>query len=68
MSRSWKTRPVFISSTFQDMQAERDYLNDHVFPELKERLLERFHHLELSKEERPRREQSECRSSSTREP
>lgn len=29
---------VFVSSTFRDMQAERDYLVTVVFPELKERL------------------------------
>ena len=28
------------------MQAERDYLRDHVFPVLEERLRERYHHLE----------------------
>jgi tetratricopeptide (TPR) repeat protein len=42
----WKTRPVFITSTFRDMQAERDHLRAHVFPELEERLRERFCHLE----------------------
>ena len=34
----WRTRPVFVSSTFQDMQAERDHLRTYVFPELEERL------------------------------
>ncbi len=42
----WKSRPVFISSTFKDMQAERDHLKNVVFPELAERLRERRHHLE----------------------
>jgi uncharacterized protein DUF4062 len=42
----WRARPVFISSTFQDMQAERDYLRNYVFPELEERLQRRRHHLE----------------------
>ncbi|HUV04759.1 MAG TPA: tetratricopeptide repeat protein [Armatimonadota bacterium] len=42
----WKPRPVFVTSTFTDMQAERDYLRDHVFPELEQRLKERFCHLE----------------------
>jgi len=42
----WHSRPVFVTSTFRDMHAERDYLHDHVFPELVERLRERFHHLE----------------------
>jgi tetratricopeptide (TPR) repeat protein len=37
----WQARPVFISSTFADMQAERDYLRTHVFPELEERLRRR---------------------------
>jgi hypothetical protein len=30
----WLARPVFISGTFADMQAERDYLRTRVFPEL----------------------------------
>ncbi|MEX2214310.1 MAG: DUF4062 domain-containing protein, partial [Phycisphaeraceae bacterium] len=42
----WKSRPVFITSTFRDMQAERDWLRAHVFPVLEERLRARFHHLE----------------------
>lgn len=33
--------PIFLSSTFRDMHAERDYLRDFVFPELEERLKER---------------------------
>ena len=32
----WKTASVFISSTFNDMHAERDYLIKYVFPELAE--------------------------------
>ena len=36
---------MFISSTFADMQAERDWLRDHVIPELQQRLRERRHHL-----------------------
>jgi tetratricopeptide (TPR) repeat protein len=43
---AWQSRPVFISSTFLDMQAERDYLRTHVFPELEERLRARRCHLE----------------------
>lgn len=27
----WRLRPVFITSTFRDMHAERDYLHNHVF-------------------------------------
>jgi len=42
----WRSRPVFVTSTFRDMHAERDYLHSHVFPELVERLRERLHHLE----------------------
>lgn len=42
----WHARPVFISGTFEDMQAERDHLRTHVFPELEERLKARRHHLE----------------------
>lgn len=34
----WKIRPVFISSTFRDMQAERDYLRNLVFPRLEDEL------------------------------
>jgi len=33
---SWKTVTVFISSTFNDMHAERDYMVKRVFPELRE--------------------------------
>ena len=42
----WRARPVFTSSTFVDMQAERDHLRNFVFPELEERLRARRHHLE----------------------
>lgn len=31
----WRTARVFISSTFRDMHAERDYLVKYVFPELR---------------------------------
>ena len=37
MPKSWKNVRLFISSTFRDMHAERDYLVRFVFPELKER-------------------------------
>ena len=43
---AWYTRPVFVSSTFRDTQAERDHLRDVAFPELAERLRERRHYLE----------------------
>jgi len=42
---SWKSLRVFISSTFRDMQAERDYLVRFVFPELRERCARRRLHL-----------------------
>lgn len=42
----WRARPIFVSSTFADMQAERDHLRTHVFPELEERLRQRRHNLE----------------------
>ena len=35
---TWKTVRVFISSTFRDMQAERDWLVKRVFPALRQRL------------------------------
>jgi hypothetical protein len=34
----WRTRSIFVSSSFADMQAERDHLRNFVFPELEERL------------------------------
>src|SRR5439155_26494131 len=43
---AWRTRPIFISSTFRDMHAERDWLRNHVFPRLEEELRKRRHHLE----------------------
>jgi len=36
MPTSWQTVNIFISSTFNDMHAERDYLVKRVFPELRE--------------------------------
>jgi hypothetical protein len=45
-SSRWKTIPIFISSTFRDMHAERDRLNNVVFPELEDRLGERRCRLE----------------------
>jgi hypothetical protein len=38
MGATWKTIPLFISSTFHDMHAKRDQLNRVVFPALEERL------------------------------
>lgn len=45
MGTTWKTVRVFISSTFRDMQAERDYMVRFVFPRLREQLLTRRIHL-----------------------
>ncbi len=46
MPVEWISRPVFLTSTFRDMHAERDYLRTHIFPKLEERLRQRRHHLE----------------------
>src|SRR5512137_765551 len=45
MTATWKTVRVFISSTFRDMQAERDHLVRFVFPRLRQELLQRRIHL-----------------------
>jgi telomerase protein component 1 len=45
MTSAWKTVRVFISSTFLDMQAERDHLVRFVFPRLRSELLKRRIHL-----------------------
>ncbi len=45
MPEAWRTVRVFISSTFRDMQAERDHLVRFVFPRLRETLLTRRIHL-----------------------
>ncbi len=42
---AWKTVRVFISSTFRDMQSERDWLVKRVFPALRQRLEARRIHL-----------------------
>ena len=41
MARTWRTIRVFVSSTFRDMQAERDNLAKFVFPELRKLCEER---------------------------
>ena len=41
MARYWQTIRVFVSSTFRDMHAERDWLVKVVFPELRERMANR---------------------------
>jgi len=43
----WITCSVFVSSTFLDMQSERDYLRGFVFPKLEEELRKRNIHLEI---------------------
>ena len=43
---NWIARPVFIASTFQDMQAERNWLWERVAPAIEERLRQRRRHLE----------------------
>lgn len=45
MAQAWRTVRVFISSTFHDMQAERDHMVRFVFPRLREELLPRRIHL-----------------------
>ena len=42
----WKARPIFLSSTFRDMHAERDYLRGRAFLRLGEQLRERCHYLD----------------------
>ncbi|MBN1453170.1 MAG: tetratricopeptide repeat protein [Anaerolineales bacterium] len=46
MAAKWKTITLFISSTFRDMHAERDELNNVVFPALADRLKTRRCRLE----------------------
>jgi telomerase protein component 1 len=45
MASAWRTLRIFISSTFRDMQSERDYLVRVVFPELRERCARRRLHV-----------------------
>ncbi|REK32855.1 MAG: DUF4062 domain-containing protein [Planctomycetota bacterium] len=45
MPADWRTVRVFISSTFRDMHAERDWLVKRVFPALRERLEKHRVHL-----------------------
>jgi len=45
MGKIWRTVRVFISSTFRDMQGERDHLVRVVFPELKKLCREKRVHL-----------------------
>ncbi len=41
----WRTIRIFISSTFKDMQAERDHLVRSVFPRLRDEMRRRHFHL-----------------------
>ena len=41
MNTNWRTFPIFISSTFKDMDAERDMLKKNVIPRLEETLREK---------------------------
>jgi len=43
----WRTFPIFISSTFADMQAGRDHLKNVVFPKVEEELQQRRIKLEI---------------------
>jgi tetratricopeptide (TPR) repeat protein len=45
MADKWKTVRLFVSSTFRDMQSERDHLVRFAFPRLREYLLGRRIHL-----------------------
>ena len=45
ISEEWRSLPIFVSSPFLDMQAERDHLRNVVWPALTERLRERHHDL-----------------------
>ena len=45
MNMIWKTVRLFISSTFSDMQSERDHLVRFVLPRLREELFKRGIHL-----------------------
>jgi len=60
MSTKWRTVRVFISSTFRDMHAERDYLVKVVFPALRERLEQyRVHLIDIDLRWGVTREQAE---------
>ena len=45
VTSSWRTARIFISSTFSDMQSERDALVKYVFPALRERCRQHKIHL-----------------------
>jgi hypothetical protein len=46
MSASWFPRPVFVSSTFKDVQSERDSLRDVVFRDIDDKLKDYHRRLE----------------------
>ena len=46
-STPWRTFAIFISSTFTDMQAERDYLKHVVMPKVEEKHQEKRIKLEI---------------------
>lgn len=46
-TKPWRTFSIFISSTFADMQAERDHLRAIVFPRVEEKLRKRRIKLEI---------------------
>ncbi|HCU37660.1 MAG TPA: hypothetical protein DGT21_20165 [Armatimonadetes bacterium] len=60
MAIRWREVRVFISSTFRDMQAERDYLVKVVFPRLRQRLEpHRIHFIDIDLRWGVTREQSD---------
>src|SRR5437016_2484241 len=60
MPATWTCVRVFLSSTFRDMQAERDHLVKVVFPALRERLgLHRVHLVDIDLRWGVTREQAE---------
>jgi tetratricopeptide (TPR) repeat protein len=44
---AWRSQAIFVTSTFRDMQAERDYLHAVVLPQLRERLAPWRMHVEM---------------------
>jgi hypothetical protein len=46
-NQPWRTFSIFISSTFADMQAERDHLKTFVFPRIEEELRKKRIALEI---------------------
>jgi hypothetical protein len=46
-TETWKTFSVFVSSTFKDMHAEREYLNNYVLKEVEEEISKYKIHLNI---------------------